>query len=42
MLSLVVVDLIPQAFRRDSWPSATAGAALGTVLMLLFALLLGV
>jgi ZIP family zinc transporter len=42
MLALIVVDLIPHAFTRHRWPSATFGAAIGAGIMLLLGALLGV
>jgi ZIP family zinc transporter len=42
MLSLVAVELIPAAFRRHTWRSASAGAAIGAGLMLALSAVLGV
>ena len=42
MLSLVIVELIPQAFARGGRGAATSGALAGAALMLLLALTLGV
>ena len=42
MLSLVVVELAPEAFRRGSLPLAFAGTLTGAALMLVLAALLGV
>ena len=42
MLALVAVELVPQAFRRSTWRSATAGALAGASLMMALSLLLGV
>ena len=42
MLALVVVELAPQAFTRERWRSASAGAAVGAAAMLLLAALVGV
>jgi ZIP family zinc transporter len=42
MLSLVIVELLPQAFTREGWRLATAGSLLGGALMLALAALLGV
>jgi zinc transporter, ZIP family len=42
MLSLVLVELAPAAFRPGGRPAATAGTALGAALMLALALTLGV
>ncbi len=42
MLSLVAVELAPQAFVRGGWPMAAAGTAAGAVAMLVLALTLGV
>jgi ZIP family zinc transporter len=42
MLTLVVVELAPQAFARGGRYAATAGAAAGAALMLALAALLGV
>jgi zinc transporter, ZIP family len=42
MLSLVVVELAPEAFRRPGLPLATAGAAVGGLLMIALAAVLGV
>lgn len=42
MLSLVIVELIPQAFRRGSLLTATAGTAAGGAVMLVLAFALGV
>jgi ZIP family zinc transporter len=42
MLSLVVVELLPQAFTRKGWPGATAGTLAGGAVMLGLAAGLGV
>jgi ZIP family zinc transporter len=42
MLSLVAVELVPQAFRRGTWRSALAGAVTGSALMLALSAVLGV
>ncbi len=42
MLSLVVLELVPQGFTREGWPGATAGALLGGGAMLALAAVLGV
>jgi zinc transporter, ZIP family len=42
MLSLVVVELVPEAFKRGARPAAAAGAAAGGLLMLALAAALGV
>ena len=42
MLALVVIELAPEAFRRGSLQLALAGTALGALLMLVLAALLGV
>lgn len=42
MLALVIVELVPQAFRRGSLPTALAGTAGGALLMIVLALVLGV
>jgi ZIP family zinc transporter len=42
MLSLVAIELVPQAFTRRTWRGALAGACLGAALMLLLSALLGV
>jgi len=42
MLALVVVELLPQAFRRGHLGSAAAGSLVGASLMVLLALTLGV
>jgi zinc transporter, ZIP family len=42
MLSLVVVELAPEAFRRPGLPLAIAGAAVGGLLMIALAAVLGV
>lgn len=42
MLSLVIVELVPQAFTRERWPGATAGALFGGAAMLALAAVLGV
>ena len=42
MLSLVVVELAPEAFRRDGLPLALAGTAVGGLMMVVLAALLGV
>ena len=42
MLSLVLVELAPQAFARGGRAQATAGTLAGAALMLLLAALLGV
>ena len=42
MLALVVVELVPQAFTRQTWRGAAAGASAGAVLMLALSAALGV
>jgi len=42
MLSLVIVELVPQAFTRDGWRRAAAGALVGAIAMLVLAAALGV
>lgn len=42
MLSLVVVELIPQAFTRRGWPAASAGTLAGAGAMLALSAVLGV
>ena len=42
MLALVTIELVPQAFRRDSLPLAFAGTLAGGLLMLALAAVLGV
>jgi ZIP family zinc transporter len=42
MLSLVIVELVPQAFARGGRRPATAGTLAGAALMLLLAVTLGV
>jgi ZIP family zinc transporter len=42
MLALVAVELVPVAFRRGSWRSASAGALAGAALMALLSIALGV
>jgi zinc transporter, ZIP family len=42
MLSLVLVELVPQAFTREGWPTAAAGAVLGGAVMIALAAVLGV
>jgi ZIP family zinc transporter len=42
MLALVLVELVPQAFRRDNLALGLSGAAAGGLLMLVLALTLGV
>ena len=42
MLALVAVELLPQAYRRDSWPLAVAGTVFGAALMGTLAAALGV
>jgi zinc transporter, ZIP family len=42
MLALVLVELAPQAYRRGSLPMATAGTAVGALLMVLLAVAFGV
>lgn len=42
MLALVVVELLPQAYRRESWPLAVAGTVFGAALMGTLAAALGV
>ena len=42
MLALVVVELVPQAYRRGSLPTAVGGTVAGAGLMLVLAALLGV
>jgi hypothetical protein len=42
MLSLVVVELAPQAFARGGRTAATEGTLTGAALMMLLALTLGV
>ena len=42
MLSLVAVEIVPQAFTRATWRDATAGAVVGGALMLALSVALGV
>ena len=42
MLSLVIVEIVPQAFTRATWRDATAGAVVGAALMLALSAALGV
>ncbi len=42
MLSLVVWELVPEAFDRTTWPKATAGAVAGGIAMLVLGATLGV
>jgi ZIP family zinc transporter len=42
MLALVVVELVPQAFRRDHLTPAVAGTLVGGLVMVLLAVTLGV
>ena len=42
MLSLVAVELLPQAFTRSTWRSALAGLVAGAALMLVLSAALGV
>jgi ZIP family zinc transporter len=42
MLALVLVELVPQAFRRDNLALGLSGAAAGSLLMIVLALTLGV
>jgi len=42
MLSLVIVELVPQAFTCDGWRRAAAGALVGAIAMLVLAAALGV
>jgi ZIP family zinc transporter len=42
MLSLVAMEIVPQAFTRATWRDATAGALLGAALMLALSAVLGV
>jgi hypothetical protein len=42
MLSLVAVELVPQAFTRDTLPLSLTGTAVGALMMLALAALLGV
>jgi ZIP family zinc transporter len=42
MLALVAVELVPQAFTRQTWRSAAAGASMGALLMLALSAALGV
>ena len=41
MLSLVVWELVPEAFGRTTWPKATAGAVAGSIAMLVLGATLG-
>jgi ZIP family zinc transporter len=42
MLALVVIELVPQAFTRRTWPSALAGALAGAAAMVALSALVGV
>ena len=42
MLTLVAIELVPQAFTRRGWPGATTGALAGAALMLALSAVLGV
>ncbi|MDP2710177.1 MAG: ZIP family metal transporter [Solirubrobacteraceae bacterium] len=42
MLALIVLELIPQAFKRATWHSALGGAAIGAAIMLALSVLVGV
>jgi ZIP family zinc transporter len=42
MLALVAVELVPQAFKRRTWRSASAGVAAGAAVMLALSALVGV
>jgi hypothetical protein len=42
MLSLVAVEIVPQACTRATWRGATAGAVVGASLMLGLSAVLGV
>jgi len=42
MLALVVVELAPQTYKRDTLPTALAGTIAGAALMLVLAAVLGV
>jgi ZIP family zinc transporter len=42
MLALVVLELVPQAFRRRTWPLALAGAVAGALAMIALSAVVGV
>ena len=42
MLTLVAVELVPQAFRRDTWRFAAAGTVAGGAMMVVLSVVLGV